>query len=417
MNSATGDSTRPLKVGLLGAFGVGNVGNDASLEAMIRIVSGLDPEAEIVCFCPQPEVIRASLGVRAESFRARRPAERSLRKAGRPLGRIGDVGRAFRWAGQIDALIVPGTGILDDFGGERPSGWPLTLALWFGATRLRGGRTALVSVGAGPLERPASRRLARLIGVLADHVSVRDQGSWQFMTDIGVNLPPSAVVPDVAFSLPASDIHSSRNGRPIVAVPVMKYHGWHAEKRSTAFGEQQTGALGEFCCWLLDEGYAVRLVTADAGDQPATDAVASVIRDGRPELAREWLTSGVAGTYGELTHLLHDASAVVATRYHSVIGALACGKPTLSLGYAPKNDDLMAAVGLGDYCQRVDRIDLQLLRQQFTALMTNHEEVKARVTSHVADLHRELANEKLRLQRLLQRADPDPADRRLGDEE
>lgn len=393
---------RPLRVAVLGAFGVGNLGNDASLEAMIRIVTGLGPDVEVVCLCSKPDVISAGLGVRAESFRAPRSRRRFLRRVAGPLGRVGDIARAFKWAGQIDVLIVPGTGILDDFGGEPPSGWPFTLALWIGATRLRGGRTALVSVGAGPLENAVSRRLARLIGRLANHLSVRDRGSRQFMADIGIDLASSEIVPDIVFMLPTPEAIDSRDGRPVVAVPVMKYHGWHAKQRTAAFGERQTRALGEFCCWLLDEGYAVRLITADAGDQPATDDVATTIRDARPEPAREWLDTDLARTYTELTYLLRDASVVVATRYHSVIGALACGKPTLSLGYAAKNDHLMRAVGLGDYCQSIDQIDHELLLRQFTALMAEEADVKGRLTSHVAEFRRQLADEVVRLQMLLE---------------
>jgi polysaccharide pyruvyl transferase WcaK-like protein len=299
--------------------------------------------------------------------------------------------------GSLDALLVPGTGILDDFGGEKPTGWPLTLALWFGMARMRGVRTGLVSIGAGPLAHPVSRRLARAVGVLADYRSFRDTGSRDFMISTGLDVPADEIAPDIVFSLPWSGSTEPRTGRPLVAIPVMKYHGWYAQQRTASIANRHTSALGTFCGWLLDQGYAVRLVSADVGDQPATEDVATSVTSTNPELARRWLTTAVAGDLDDLNRLLSDASVVVATRYHSVISALICGKPTISLGYAAKNDQLMAAVGLGAYCQHVERIDQDLLRRQFEDLMANQRRLEQEIGARVAEFQARLAAEEERL--------------------
>ena len=64
---------------------------------------------------------------------------------------------------------------------------------------------------------------------------------------------------------------------------------------------------------------------------------------------------------------------VVATRYHNVVCALKLGKPTVSVGYAEKNDVLMAEMGLGGFCQHVERLDLDRLIEQFTQLVADRQ--------------------------------------------
>ena len=67
---------------------------------------------------------------------------------------------------------------------------------------------------------------------------------------------------------------------------------------------------------------------------------------------------------------------VVATRYHNVICALQLGKPTISLGYAKKNVVLMEDMGLPEFCQYADSIDVGKLIEQFTKLESNADQVR-----------------------------------------
>jgi polysaccharide pyruvyl transferase WcaK-like protein len=51
-----------------------------------------------------------------------------------------------------------------------------------------------------------------------------------------------------------------------------------------------------------------------------------------------------------------------------VLCALMLNKPVISLGYAKKNDVLMAEMGLGHYCQPMETFDLERLITQFSTL-------------------------------------------------
>ena len=59
---------------------------------------------------------------------------------------------------------------------------------------------------------------------------------------------------------------------------------------------------------------------------------------------------------------------VVATRYHNVMCALKLGKPTISISYSPKHDVLMAEMGLSEFCQLPNSLDVSRLIEQFTEL-------------------------------------------------
>jgi polysaccharide pyruvyl transferase WcaK-like protein len=396
-------SPRAPNVLLLGGFGVGNLGNDASMQAAIQLVRRACPEAPITVVCPREDVVRSRYGVEAVGVRAPRPDARPRSGLGRVLAvghRLQDVRHAVRVTSGCDLLLVPGTGILDDYGSERPTGWPLTLLVWFAAARLHRARTALVSIGAGPLDHPVSRLLARWVVTLAHHRSFRDPGSLAFAARTGARVEERDQVPDIAFSLPSPPVRAAASSS-VVAVAVMRYRGWHVRQRTSGIGQRYVEDLADLCSWLLTEGHAVLLVTADEGDGAATQEVAEKVRSVCPELAAGRLSTATAATLTELTDVLCSVRAVVATRYHSVVAALLCGRPTVSLGYASKNDELMASVGLADYCQHAERIDQARLRDGLRRLLADEDRVARQVTDRVRDLRARLLEQELRLRELL----------------
>ena len=102
----------------------------------------------------------------------RQPGDEASRKL---LGRVIDVPRSYALAGSVDAIIVPGMGVLEETLGERPWGLPLGLFLMAAACRLRGRRFVLLDVGAECAANPVTRRLYVATVGLATHVSYRDQ--------------------------------------------------------------------------------------------------------------------------------------------------------------------------------------------------------------------------------------------------
>jgi polysaccharide pyruvyl transferase WcaK-like protein len=381
--TARGHRKHPKSIGLFGLFGCGNSGNDGSLEAMLDFVRQARPDATVTCICSAQggasERIAWSLRVDAIPLGIPRPATALLGMLDRLLltlpRRAASLLRAILRARRLDALIVPGTGILDDFG-ESPFGMPLTLLTWCLAARLSGASIAFVSIGAGPIEHPLSRWLMRTAVGLAHYRSYRDTISKEFMESIGFDARDDAVYPDIAFKLPVPAARSRpRPGRRlVVGVGVMTYLGWRNDAvRGASIYQEYLEKLTTFVLWLLDTDCAVRILMGDAADLRAVDELLANVRAGRPGLAEGRLLFDPMSSLHDLMRQIAGTDVVVATRYHNVVCALKLGKPTVSVGYAKKNDVLMAEMGLGRFCQHVEHLNVRLLIEQFGHLVADRQ--------------------------------------------
>jgi len=374
---------RPRSVGLFGLFGCGNSGNDGSLEAMLTFVRQARPDASVTCICSAQggadERIAQSLRVDAIPLGIPRPATALLGTLDRLLltlpRRAASLLRAMVRVRKLDALIVPGTGILDDFG-ESPFSMPLTLLTWCLAARLSGTRIAFVSVGAGPIEHPLSRWLMRSAIGMAHYRSYRDAISKEFMESIGFDARNDAVYPDIAFKLtaPQAPDRPRLNRRLVVGVGVMTYLGWRRHSaRGAVIYQAYLEKLTTFVLWLLDDGCAVRILMGDASDRRAVDDLLANVNAARPDLPKDRLVSDPMSSLHDLMWQIAETDAVVATRYHNIVCALKLGKPTVSIGYAKKNDVLMAERGLGRFCQHIEHLNVDLLIGQFGHLITDRQ--------------------------------------------
>ena len=61
--------------------------------------------------------------------------------------------------------------------------------------------------------------------------------------------------------------------------------------------------------------------------------------------------------------------------------ALKMARPTISVSYAKKNDVLMAEMGLGEFCQNVEQLDVDLLIKQFTKLLGEREQYVKKINA------------------------------------
>jgi polysaccharide pyruvyl transferase WcaK-like protein len=384
-------------IGLLGRFGQGNFGNDGSLEAMVDFLRRARPQAELVCICSGRDVVERDFGLSTVPINWPRPANPTLRAIDAALLRAPSILhhliQKIKNTRRMDAIIVPGTGILDDFG-ETPLGTPATLFLWCLAARLCGTKFAFVSIGAGPIHHPLSRRLFKAAARMAQYRSYRDPISKQFMDGIGFDTRNDPLFPDIAFALPRPEIHDQppAGARPLrVGVGLMTYYGWRGDPVSGAqIHEKYMVQITRFVRWLLDSGHQVRLLMGDSGDKPVIERVLISVADGMPESLRGRLIAEDAQSLQDIMRQISDTDVVVATRFHNVVCALKMNRPTISLGYARKNDVLLADMGLGEFCQSIEQLDLDLLNKQFTKLVADREKYVKGIEAANAKYEREL---------------------------
>ena len=88
----------------------------------------------------------------------------------------------------------------------------------------------------------------------------------------------------------------------------------------------------------------------------------------------------------DLLAQLATTDLVVAARFHNVLLALMMGRPVISLSYYHrKNEALMAEMGLEDYCQTIDDLEVDRLIDQFTRLRGRVDVVRPRLARKAAE--------------------------------
>ncbi len=169
---------------LYGHFGVGNLGNDSTLEAMLYNIRKYQPSANIICVCTGPQVVTQRYGIDtlpidiSEDRNIRQQPSGVLRKAIRVTTRIIDEInfwlKRIRWFRSVDQFLVVGTGALDDMAVIHPWNAPYDLFKWCHAAKLGGAKIVFLSVGAGPIENRISRALMLNALRVANYRSYRD---------------------------------------------------------------------------------------------------------------------------------------------------------------------------------------------------------------------------------------------------
>lgn len=363
-------STVTPRVGLLCEAGMGNIGNDASLEAVLNYLRAKQPDVAVDVICANANTVRSRYEVPATSmawyssdWRTPRPLALLLRV----FGKLADPLRIASWVRKHDAVIVTGTGILDATLPVRPWGPPLVLFAASVAGRLFGVKVAYVSVGAGPIGQAMSRRLFYWAARTAHYRSFRDAESRAAVQGWGLSTSGDAIYPDLAFALPIPSVGAADASS--VCLGVMDYHGANEDRhRSQDIRQSYIDQMKMFVRWLLKEGRQVRLLVGDTNgsDDRVVQEILAAMRSEFPDLDPSRLIANPVTNFNDVLREVSLASTAVAIRFHNIVAALMLGKPTVAISYGPKNDSLMADAGLAEFCIPVKNLDHAQLVVEFS---------------------------------------------------
>jgi polysaccharide pyruvyl transferase WcaK-like protein len=429
------DATRQ-RVALFGNFGTGNLGNEATLQAMVHHVRRHLPNVEISCVCPGPEKTAAEYSIRAVPMRAPvsiwRLASLSRRRevAGTPNESISKGRResrrqfrafvdkalryliypfvdAYRWfkcfavLKNTDLLVMTGTGMVGDYS-IGPFDLHYDILRWAVISKLCRCKLLFVSVGGGPIRHPLSKCFVRAALALADYCSFRDAPSKDHLEASGIDVRKHAVYPDLAFSLPTDTVPANREParrRAVVGVGVMNYHGRLGRGGSdqTIYGKYVAN-VASLVMRLVERGYAVRILIGDVvWDQ-------DVRRDLRTELERRKCNSEAgrvidepASSVDELLRQLASVDVVASSRFHNLLLGLILGKPGMAISYHEKFQPLMSGMGLGEFCCDIEQIDVDELFGKIVKLMEDAPAIKAKIALKTESCRTALDEQYLRI--------------------
>jgi polysaccharide pyruvyl transferase WcaK-like protein len=371
--------SKQLRIAILGLFGSSNHGNEATLAAFVHHVSRRLPGTEFVCIAPPQSNIEATLGFPhilldplpvARYFWRIRP--HSLRSAcSRLAQRASEVVRrrtAIEMLDGISVLVMPGTGIIDDFG-QGPLDLPTHLDRWTFAAAQLGIPSSFLSIGVSTVSRAESRMLFRRSLLRAAYCSFRDTTSSVNAKALGYQ-GVASVFPDLAFSLPPEWLAPASLERPrrVIGIGVMGYFGWNrSESEGQRIYRRYLDKLCQVVAAVRADGDDIRLLT---GDARADDATARHVMDRcggeGPSLGR--LIAEPILNFRDVLSQIGLCDLVVATRFHNVLFSLLLKRPTISIGYGDKNDALMADFGLQRYCHRIESFEVEAVLQHIRHL-------------------------------------------------
>jgi polysaccharide pyruvyl transferase WcaK-like protein len=351
---------KPLRISLYGNFGAGNLGNEATLQAVIEQILRRLPKGQLLCFCTNPHDVRTRHNIAAfpsEAF------DWTAEKFG-THGRRGRLARLFRIASRriplelihcikclhvlsrTDMLIIAGTGIVSDYL-TGPLSWPYDIFKLSTFAALCRVKLAFLCVGVGPIHHPLSRWLLKRSLALAHHRSYRDEASKQYLQKIGFNTERDFVYPDVVFGLSQGNLIPAvpAGQRRVVGLGIKDYASTDPEA-----SREYLDTMATFVSWLQGQGYSVRLLIGDIQyDTSVIEEFIAILRSRNIPADAPLLIAEPALTVEELLRQLSGTEVVISARYHNLVMALIKNKPVLALSDHAKLDSLVTDFGLAQY--------------------------------------------------------------------
>ncbi|RTL68864.1 MAG: hypothetical protein EKK42_08500 [Pseudonocardiaceae bacterium] len=395
-------------VGLFGQLGSGNVGNDASMRTVVDHLRSHHPDVDLRVMTTGHHEVADRYRVRTSPLHVvdalpNRP-HGAAGAVVRLWGKVADVVATVVWLIGLDVVIVPGMGVLEASIPMWAWQFPFALFTMCLAARLLGVEVAMVGVGAQTVTQRPLRFLLVRSARIARYRSYRDELSRRAMHDMGVDTADDPVFCDMVFALPTPVGIVPTPG--LVGLGVMDYHGRNAatdRRRQAEIHASYLMMLTRFALRLIDSGRSIRLFVGDLVDIGVAEHLLHELRAARPGLAEDRAVLVAAEEFDTLMTAMAQVEVVVATRYHNVVSALKLGKPTLSLGYAPKNAEMMESFGQGRYALPLAGADYEQLCDRFDELDADRVAVARRVGEGSAG-YRTRAQEQLAdLSRLVQR--------------
>ena len=103
-----------------------------------------------------------------------------------------------------------------------------------------------------------------------------------------------------------------------------------------------------------------------------------IIKQGEPGWQEKLMVEKITNV-NELFDQIAQTDIMIASRFHNVLCSLMLELPVISLGYHEKNVNLMAEMGLENYCQNIETFTVERLVEQFECYATDTENALQRI--------------------------------------
>lgn len=302
---------------ICGAYGRGNAGDDAILEAILQEMRSIDPDMPITVLTKDPKATRLTYRVRT-------------------AGRM-DVGtwkKAMRHAG----LYINGGGsLIQDVTSRR--------SLWFylhniQAAHKAGCKVQMYGCGIGPVLREQHRKLAAsVLNASVDVITLREPDSLKELQSMGVTKPEILLTADPALILPAASEDEIDSVLLRAGIPTHGKYLCFALRNWKGF-EDKAPLFAQAAKYAY-ETYGLTPVFAAV--EKHLDPVAGRLAAAGLDIPHYFLDD--AGSAGTIIGALSRMQAVVSMRLHALIFAAGQGIPLAGVVYDPKVSAFLRYIG------------------------------------------------------------------------
>lgn len=303
---------------ICGAYGRGNAGDDAILEAILGEMRSIDPDMPVTVISKDPRSTRLTYRVR------------SVSRLDLP-GWLGAMGRA--------KLYINGGGsLIQDVTSRR--------SLWFYLMNIRAAKRAGCAVqmygcGIGPVTRGNHRKLAaRVLNRNVDVITLREPDSLEELKSMGVSGPEIRLTADPALTLAPAAAEKTDSVLLRAGIPPHGRYLCFALRPWPGF-QEKAPLFGEAARYAWERyGLTPVFVAVEKGQDPAAAREAALTLGDAPHYFLD--DAGAAGT---IIGALSRMEIVVSMRLHALIFAAGQGIPLAGVVYDPKVSAFLRYIG------------------------------------------------------------------------
>ena len=323
---------------ICGAYGRGNAGDDAILEAILQEMRSLDPDMPMTVLSKDPKSTRLTYRVQA------------VHRANFPVWH-----RAMHHA----KLYINGGGsLIQDVTSRR--------SLWYYLHNIQtakrcGCKVQMYGCGIGPVIRESHRKMAaRVLNANVDAITLREPDSLEELRAMGVDKPEILLTADPALTLRQAPEDQTDSVLLRAGIPPHGRYICFALRRWKGFEEKAP-------LFSKAAEYAYRTY----GLTPVFAAVEKHLDPGANQMAARGLSVphyflNDAGSAGTIIGALSRMEIVVSMRLHALIFAAGQGIPLAGVVYDPKVSAFLRYIGQEQF------VDLEALTEEGLRQMIDH---------------------------------------------
>ena len=328
------------KIVFSGYYGFGNAGDEAMLAAIIQVTKQRHTDCAITVISGNPRDTAVRHQVAAVY--------------------IFDMLAIIKVLCGADLLISGGGSLLQNVTSSRSIYYYIAvLALG----RMLAKKVMLYGQGIGPVKGRFAKALMRYVVNKADYITVRDEGSFYELREIGVWRPPVEITADAVLGMERCETATGRKlllktgltmQRPIVAIAPRR---WGSGNYFKAFAEAADTLIETRNVDILFLPLHV------PSDNKVCDEFMQLMRN------KAYIFDGNCDASGFMS-ILGNCELLIGVRLHALIFAAIMQIPVVGISYDPKIDRFMRSLGLNCHA-RLRELDGARLATEVTAQLEN----------------------------------------------